>query len=121
VRGGAWFDCPGCDLEELIVASDALLHQGNLVRIEGRFSPSTYQIRTPQRQGAGAAQGKQRPDEVAQALEHTHTNIEASNAELRAQTERYPQAVQALQERNRERAAEGTGAAAAECACAVAT
>lgn len=43
--------------EELIAASDALLRPGNPVRIEGRFSPSTYQIRSPQRQGAGAAQG----------------------------------------------------------------
>ena len=57
--------------EELIAASDALLRPGNPVRIEGRFSPSTYQIRSPQRQGAGAAQGEQRPDEIAQALERT--------------------------------------------------
>jgi hypothetical protein len=89
--------------EELIAASDALLRQGNLVRIEGRFSPSTYQIRSPQRQGAGAAQGERRPDEVAQALERTRTNIEASNADLRAQAERHQQALQALQERNRRR------------------
>lgn len=93
--------------EELIAASDALLRLGNLVRIEGRFSPSTYRIRGAQRQGASTAQGEQRPDEIAQALERTRASIAARNAELRDQAERHQQAVQTIQERNRARAAEG--------------
>ncbi|MEI8305711.1 MAG: hypothetical protein WCF99_01480 [Chloroflexales bacterium] len=93
--------------EELIAASDALLRIGNLVRIEGRFSPSTYQIRPPRRQDSGETKPDQRPDEIAQALERTRASIMARNAELHTQAERHQQAVQATQERNRSRAAEG--------------
>jgi hypothetical protein len=93
--------------EELIAASDALLRPGNLVRIEGRFSPSTYQIRPPRRQERDEPNHEQRPDEIAQALERTRTAIVTRNAELRDQAERHQQAVQTVQERNRARAAEG--------------
>ncbi|MEI8305682.1 MAG: hypothetical protein WCF99_01335 [Chloroflexales bacterium] len=93
--------------EELIAASDGLLRPGNLVRIEGRFSPSTYRFRGSQRQSLGAAQGEQRPDEVAQALERTRTSIAANNAELCAQAEHHQQTVQTIQDRNRARATEG--------------
>ena len=93
--------------EELIAASDGLLRIGNLVRIEGRFSPSTYRIRGSQRQNPGAGQSEQRPDEVTQALERTRTSIAANNAELRAQAEHHQQTVQTIQDRNRARTAEG--------------
>lgn len=98
--------------EELIAASDALLRPGNLVRIEGRFSPSTYRIRGSQQQSTATSRDAQRSDEVTQALERTRTNVEARNAELQTQAERHQQAVQAIQERNRKRAAEGKSALA---------
>ncbi len=93
--------------EELIAASDGLLRTGNLVRIEGRFSPSTYQIRSPRRQERDETKQEQRPDEVAQALERTRTSIAANNAELRTQAEHHQQTVQTIQDRNRARATEG--------------
>jgi hypothetical protein len=93
--------------EELIAASDALLRPGNLVRIEGRFSPSTYQIRPSRRQERDEPNHEQRPDEIAQALERTRTAIVTRNAELRDQAERHQQAMQTVQERNRARASEG--------------
>jgi len=94
--------------EEIIAASDALLRPGNLVRIEGRFSPSTYQIRGTQRAQPGTPPEAQPPaGEIAQALERTRSTMIARNSDLRDQTERYQQSVQALQERNRTRAAEG--------------
>ena len=75
--------------EELISASDALLQPGNLVRVEGRFSPSTYRIRSGQRPGPSGAPDMAQPDEIAQALERTRMVITARNAELRDQGERY--------------------------------
>lgn len=93
--------------EELISASDALLQPGNLVRVEGRFSPSTYRIRSGQRPGPGGAPDMAQPDEIAQALERTRMVITARNAELRDQGERYQEALQAAQERNRARTAAG--------------
>jgi hypothetical protein len=47
------------------------------------------------------------PDEIAQALERTRMVITARNAELRDQGERYQEALQAAQERNRARTAAG--------------
>jgi hypothetical protein len=63
--------------EEIIPGSDALLRPGNLVRIEGRFSPSTFRLPRAALEDAT----------VQTALERTRTQFETRNADLQQRQE----------------------------------